>query len=398
MTALAPHPNIDEEKFVQRARELAPTLAKRAPQGEEQRILPKETVTDLHQAGFFRLLQPAHWGGYEVHPNTWFDVLIEVAKGCPSTAWALGVIGVHNWQLGLFDPKAQHDVWGSDTSVLISSSYMPVGKVKPVEGGYEFSGRWGFSSGCDYCDWAFLGGFIPPAKDGQPPEMRTFLVPRSDYVLEDTWFTSGLKATGSKDVVIEKCFVPEYRTHKMSDGFRQKSPGHELNPAPLFKLPFGQVFTRTVGTPAIGMAAGALEAYCSVTSERIGKADGVRVNQDPTSSEVAAQAALAIDEVRSILHRDYNEMMEIVAKGEKIPIPNRTRYRHNSAAATDKCVRAVDDLFTTSGGGAIFLSNRLNLFWRDIHAARAHYANNPIKSARNYGGVMVGLKTTDFFI
>jgi 3-hydroxy-9,10-secoandrosta-1,3,5(10)-triene-9,17-dione monooxygenase len=70
----------------------------------------------------------------------------------------------------------------------------------------------------------------------------------------------------------------------------------------------------------------------------------------------------------------------------------------NSAAATDKCVQAVDELFTTSGGGAIFLANRINQYWRDIHAARAHYANNPLKSARNYGGVMLGLKTTDFFL
>ena len=398
MTALATHPNIDEMKFVERARELAPILAERAQATEDLRCLLPETIADLHQAGFFRLIQPAKWGGYEVHPNTWFDVVIEVAKGCPSTAWVLGVIGVHNWQLALFDPKAQEEVWGNDSTVLISSSYMPVGKVKRVEGGFEFSGRWGFSSGCDHCEWAFLGGFVPPEEEGSAPDMRTFLVPRSDYTIDDTWHVSGLKGTGSKDVVIDKCFVPEYRTHKMSDGFRQKSPGHAINKAPLFKLPFGQVFTRTVGTPAIGMAAGALDAYCEVTSKRIGRADGVRVNQDPTSSEVAARAALAIDEVRTTLHRDYNEMMASIEAGESMSIPKRAQYRFNSANATDKCVQAVDDLFTTSGGGAIFLSNRINQFWRDIHAARGHYANNPIKSARNYGGVMVGLKTTDFFI
>ena len=91
-------------------------------------------------------------------------------------------------------------------------------------------------------------------------------------------------------------------------------------------------------------------------------------------------------------------MMAAIEAGDSIPIPKRAGYRMNGANATDKCVKAVDDLFTTSGGGAIFLSNRLNQFWRDIHAARAHYANNPIKSARNYGGVMMGQKTTDFFI
>ena len=398
MTSLVTHSQIDEAQFVQRAKELAPKLAARCQSADEQRILPPETIADLHQAGFFRLIQPKRWGGYEVHPNTWFDVCIEVAKGCPSTAWVLGVIGVHNWQMALFSEKAQEEVWGEDSTVLISSSYMPAGKVKPVEGGYEFSGRWGFSSGCDHCEWAFLGGFVPPSEEGQVPDMRTFLVPRKDYTIDDTWFVSGLKGTGSKDIVIDKCFVPEHRTHRMADGFRQKSPGQGVNPSPLFKLPFGQIFTRTVATPAIGMAAGALDAYCEVTSKRIGRADGVKVTQDPTSSEVAANAAMLLDEVRTLLRRDYDEMMACAEKGEPIPLKKRVRYRMNSASATDKCVQAVDELFATSGGGAIFLDNRLNQYWRDIHAARAHYANNPLKSARNYGGVMLGLKTTDFFL
>ena len=93
MTSLVTHSQIDEAQFVQRAKELAPKLAARCQTADAQRTLPPETIADLHQAGFFRLIQPKRWGGYEVHPNTWFDVCIEVAKGCPSTAWVLAVIG-----------------------------------------------------------------------------------------------------------------------------------------------------------------------------------------------------------------------------------------------------------------------------------------------------------------
>ena len=131
-----------------------------------------------------------------------------VAQYCPSTAWVLGVVGVHQWQLALFDERAQNEVWGASNEVLISSSYMPVGKVERVEGGYMLSGRWGFSSGSKYCDWAFLGAFVP-GLDGKPPDMRTFLVPKGDYRIEDTWKVMGLRATGSNDVVIDGCFVPE---------------------------------------------------------------------------------------------------------------------------------------------------------------------------------------------
>jgi len=58
----------------------------------------------------------------------------------------------------------------------------------------------------------------------------------------------------------------------------------------------------------------------------------------------------------------------------------------------------VDALFTASGGRAIFLNSPLQRYFQDAHAARAHYANNPDKPARNYGGLQLKLKNQDFFI
>ena len=45
--------------------------------------------------------------------------------------------------------------------------------------------RWGWSSGCDYCVWALLGGILP---DGS---YRTFLVPHRDYRIQDTLALDG---------------------------------------------------------------------------------------------------------------------------------------------------------------------------------------------------------------
>src|SRR5690554_7467214 len=103
-------------------------------------------------------MQSKRYGGYELPPHVFFEVQQILAQGCMSTAWVLGVVAIHNWQMGMYDDKAQQDVWGDDSSILISSSYMPVGKVEVVEGGYMLSGKWGFSSGSKHCQWAFLGG------------------------------------------------------------------------------------------------------------------------------------------------------------------------------------------------------------------------------------------------
>jgi 3-hydroxy-9,10-secoandrosta-1,3,5(10)-triene-9,17-dione monooxygenase len=388
----------DEKELVARAKALKPALTARAPLADELRRVPDETIADFRAAGFFRMLQPARWGGLEVDPRTFFDVQMTVASACPSSAWVLGVVAVHSWQLALFPLQAQEDVWGSDREALISSSYAPTGKVTRADGGYRLSGRWSFSSGCDHCRWVFLGGMVPPETDGKPPEMRTFLVPRTDYRIDDNWHVIGLKGTGSKDIVIESAFVPEHRTHRLMDGFRRQSPGNEVNTSPLFRLPFGQIFVRSVSSSAIGAAQGALDAFVEVAAKRVAAGDGAKVADDASTQTVCARASSLIDEVNLVLAHNVDEMMALVRTGQDIGIDRRVRFRYDSAMAVAKCVEAVDLLFTASGGRAIFLGNPLLRYFLDVHAARAHYANNPDKPGRNFGAVQLGMKTTDFFL
>jgi 3-hydroxy-9,10-secoandrosta-1,3,5(10)-triene-9,17-dione monooxygenase len=391
-------PSDKERELVARAVALKETLASRATQADTLRRVPDETIADFREAGFFRMLQPSRWGGLEVDPGTFFDVQMAVASACPSSAWVLGVVAVHSWQLALFPLEAQEEVWGKDTGALISSSYAPTGKIARAEGGYRISGRWSFSSGCDHCQWVFLGGLVPPEAEGKPPEMRTFLLPRSDYRIDDNWHVAGLKGTGSKDVVVENAFVPEHRTHRLIDGFKRQSPGNAANPSPLYKLPFGQIFVRSVSSSAIGAAEGALAAFLGVAAKRVAAGDGAKVSEDPATQAVAARAAMLVDEARVVLHRNMDEMMAAVRAGQDITVDRRVRFRHDSAMAVVKSVEAVDLLFTASGGRAIFLDSPLLRYFLDVHAARAHYANNPEKPARNFGGVQLGAKTVDYFI
>ena len=386
------------DELIARAKALAPTLLERAPAAAELRRLPDETVADFKEAGFFRMLQPQRWGGFEVDPKTFFEVQMTIAAACPSSAWVLGVVAVHSWQLALFADKAQEDVWGKDSSTLISSSYAPTGKITRVEGGYKVSGRWSFSSGCDHCQWVFLGGFVPPDGESKNPDMRTFLLPRADYKIDDNWHVAGLKATGSKDIVVDDVFVPEHHTHKLIDGFFRKSPGNAVNTSPLYKLPFGQIFVRSVSTSAIGAAQGALDAYNQIAAKRIAAGDGAKVADDPATQIVAANAAALIDEARLVIQRNFDELMTAARTGADMPVERRVKFRYDSSRAVVKCVEAVDGLFTASGGRAIFLNSPILRYFLDVHAARAHYANNPDKPARNFGGVQLSLKNTDFFI
>src|SRR5580700_9724329 len=122
--------------------DLLPVLRERAQETEDARVVPAESVKALTDTGFFRLLQPARFGGLEADPFTFLSAVRLIASACGSTGWVSSVVGVHPWQLALFPLQAQEEVWGEDAGTRMSSSYAPTGKAKVVDGGHELSGRW----------------------------------------------------------------------------------------------------------------------------------------------------------------------------------------------------------------------------------------------------------------
>ncbi|MBV1919264.1 MAG: flavin-dependent monooxygenase [Pseudomonadales bacterium] len=389
---------VTPEALLQRARDMVPYLEETAAQAEAERKVPEATIAKMHEAGFFRVLQPKRWGGYEMDPQVFFDVQMTLAEGCMSTAWIYGVIAVHNWQIALFDLKAQEDIWKDDTSVLIASSYMPVGKVVPVEGGFKFSGRWAFSSGCDHCEWLFLGGVVPPTESNPNPDYRTFLVPRSDLKIVDTWHTFGLKGTGSNDIVVEDAFVPDYRTHSSMDGFQGTNPGIDSKTVPLYQIPFGQLFPRAVSGSTIGATQGAINAYRKVASKRIGSNSGSKTAEDPHAQMAVARAQALVDSLKLTLKNNFAQLMSDARKGEATDMNTRIQYRFESAQVPEQCLQEVLELQKMCGGRAIFTNSPLQRFTLDILAGRAHVANNPYQFGRNYGGVQLGLENADIFL
>src|SRR5712692_2442733 len=133
------------KEFIERAQALVPSVRTRARQAEQLRRLPEETFREFQDAGLFRALQPARFGGFELEPASFYEAVIEIGTACASSAWVLAVLGVHQWHIALFPPRAQEEVWGQDPSAVSSSSYPPTGKVERVAGGFRLSGRWSFS-------------------------------------------------------------------------------------------------------------------------------------------------------------------------------------------------------------------------------------------------------------
>jgi 3-hydroxy-9,10-secoandrosta-1,3,5(10)-triene-9,17-dione monooxygenase len=393
VSILQPRP----DDLVRAAADLAPALRARAEQADRECRVPDTTVAEMRRAGLFRVLQPRRHGGYELDPAVFFDVQMELARACMSTAWIYGVIAVHNWQLALFDPRAQEDVWGNDDNVLISSSYMPKAKVTPAPGGYRISGRWGFSSGVDHCDWLFLGGLLSPPEGGAP-DYVTFLVPKADAIVHPVWDTIGLRGTGSHDVEVVDAFVPDYRIHRSRDGAESSSPGLAFNSSPIYRLPFGQIFVRAVSTSSIGALAGATDALRAYASKRVSSNDMSRTALDPSVQSVVAEATAAIDECRLILHRNLARMMDLARAGKSPDLEERLLFRMQAATTVDRCADLISRMFYSCGAQGVYRTGPVARTFVDIHTGRTHVANNPDKFTRNFGGVLLGETNSDTFI
>jgi 3-hydroxy-9,10-secoandrosta-1,3,5(10)-triene-9,17-dione monooxygenase len=371
--------------------ELLPVLRGRAQEAEDQREVPADSVKALADTGFFRLLQPAAFGGLEADPLTFLTAVKMIASACGSTGWVASVLGVHPWQLALFPPLAQEEVWGADPATRMSSSYAPTGRATAVDGGHLLSGRWSFSSGCAHASWVLLGGIVPDA-DGTPADFRTFLLPASDYAIEDVWDTVGLRGTGSNDIVVDEAFVPGHRSLSFMDVSRLISPGQAINPAPLYRLPYGAVFSYAITTPIIGMAAGAYDAHVAYQRDRVRASYvGQKAAQDPYGQVRVAEAAARLDDAWLAAEHNMTALMAHARAGEKIPFALRLRVRRDQVRGTGQAISAVDLLFENSGGRALRTGTPIQRFWRDAHAGRVHAINDPERALSMFGRGEFGL-------
>ena len=361
-------------------------IASKSDEQRASRRMSKDVVDALKECGFFTMLLPKQWGGLERKPQDFFAEQVRIAEADMSTAWAGGIIAVHAFQLALMSEEAQREVYENDPNTLISSSYNPVGaRAEMCEGGFMLHGRWGWSSGSDHCTWALLGGVIPG--DGY----RTFLIPRSQYDIEDTWDVMGLQGTGSNDVVIsEPIFVPEHRTHKQMDGFNCVNDQEN----PMYDLSWAQTFVRVVNSAAIGALKKAVKVFVE-SKQGNSTTDMTKFAGDVETQERLAKVLNTIGELEAVMYHNFNKME---AANWKPTLEERIMYRYQASIVIDKAIEAIDTLFDVAGGRSVFNGHPLQQLWHDIHIARCHVANNPTAFARNLGSVTLGMENKDVFI
>jgi 3-hydroxy-9,10-secoandrosta-1,3,5(10)-triene-9,17-dione monooxygenase len=387
-------PSADE--MIARARAMIPALATRSRAGRRERRIADATIAEMRRAGLFQVLQPRRWGGYEMDLPTFYEIQFALAQGDMSTAWIYGVCGVHPWFMALLAERAAEEVWGRDNNALICSSLMPAGKAAAAAGGYRLSGRWKYASCCAHCDWALLGALVA-TEAGAPPQGRIFLLPRTSYESVDTWQVSGLQATGSWDIIVDDVFVPAHRSQSMLDNFLLKGIGQAINTAPLYRLPFGQIFVRGISTAALGALQGMLDALIALGKTRVTRAGG-RTAENPFVQLVCAQAAAAIDEMKSTLLRTFRSLHAYAERGETPPLAERLQMKFQSTEVTERCTLLAARIFKATGAAGLSDELPFGGILADLMAGRAHISNQYEYVGSRWGGSQFGLPNNDLMV
>lgn len=370
------------EELVGRARALIPMLRERAADTERNRMVSPETVRAYIDAGFFKILQPRRWGGWEMHPEVFWRVLMELGRGCGSSAWVMMILGVHQWEFGHVDPRAGDDVWAKDNSVLVGSSYAPWGNCEKVEGGYVLDGTWRTSSGCDHAQWTFLGALGRDA-DGTPVDRIALLVPRSDYEIVDDWHVFGLSGTGSKSLVLNKVFVPDYRVHS--------TQAYEIDDrGDMYMFPFSHIFCGSVSSVICGFAQGAIDLFTEQMKVRKNVGGIVSTQTSPYVKDRLGNAVVRVRSARARLFQVMAEITPYALKRELVPVEMRMEQMLDIARVGRDCEEAAMLLYKATAARGAYLSNPLQRVVRDILVASNHITQNADDTAGLLGGFMLG--------
>jgi alkylation response protein AidB-like acyl-CoA dehydrogenase len=375
------------DDILSRCREIVPLLAASAAESERNRSLAPQSVAAMERIGLWRLLTPKRWGGMEADFRIQVAASAALTEGDSAAGWLLLVINAHAFVLASFPPECQEEVFGPNRNVRIPGTLATQGKARAVDGGWRVSGRWQFASGVDHGQWLLIGAL----QDGDPPRGVHVVVPKNDVRVDDTWYTLGLRGTGSKDLVLEDVFVPGHRAMATGTLFDGRSPHVSMHPSYLFRMPVLPVLNYFIDGPLLGLARQALVHHVERTRSRRDIYTG-RAKVGSASGQVrVAEASAEITTAELLLDKIGAAFAELVAS-ERLPtLEERATLKWHASYVAELCRRASHRIFEAGGAHAVYDTAPIQATLRDITTAARHAVCDFDTNAEMFGRVALGL-------
>jgi len=376
------------EELVSRARALQPLLREHAAMADAERKAPDPVIDAVTAAGFYRLLSPRQFGGYEAEVRTVLEISESLGQADGSVAWLVGLGATAAWMASHFSDRARSEVFADNGDARIAGAATP-GPARRVDGGLRVSGRWAYASGCPHATWAGIVAIVAD-DSGQPADAYWCLVPASDLRIEDTWRTTGMRGTGSNTWVGEDVFVPEYRTIPMDISAKEALPAP--TDAPMYRLPFPTLGTLALLGPILGITGAALtytiekaptKAMHHTIFTKQSESVGVQVQ--------IAEAALKLETARLHIYAIADQLDRAAADDRHIDYDERAKARAQGGFAAQQMLDAINILVNVHGAGSFAESNPLQRYWRDANTAARHAGLYPVVGYEVFGKSLLGV-------
>ena len=373
--------------YLHRVRALGPAIEAAVDEIDRSRDLPAPLFAALREQGLFRLVQPEDYGGAALDPPSLIQVIEEIASHDASVAWCVGQTNICALTAAYLAPEVVKDIFGPDTGIL---AWGPgPGEAKVVPGGYRVSGSFQFASGSRLASW--LGCHVPVIEadgskrlgiDGKPLSATMFFR-KTSAVVTDTWYTMGLRGTGSDSYAVTDLFVPDAYTMPRDGSAKLRVTGelYAFTPSTLYAGSFAGI--------ALGIARSVMTAF---VTDAVGAVP--RGGRRPRSENHVMQAHVGWNEARLRAARTYllvtvSDVWAEARKRGHLTQDELVAIRMASTFAIQSAKQVVATLYEAAGAMAIFNARPFERRFRDIHSVTQQIQGHP-EHFETVGQVLLG--------
>jgi alkylation response protein AidB-like acyl-CoA dehydrogenase len=364
---------VNAVSFLDRARKIQPVIAEHRDEGERDRCLPQPSHEAMRDAGLYWLLLPEAYGGPGVDFVTTLLVIEEISRQDGAAGWNL-MIGMQGGLFSDYLPASGATPIFEGARSIVAGNFAPAGKAELVPGGYRLSGHWTFASGCRHANWLICGSVIieggrPRVGPGEVPEIRLMLVSANQATIIDSWYTGGMKGTGSNDFEVNDAFVPEDRAFL----FPLLTVGPPRRPGIGYTQPFMLLAAPGMAMVALGIARDAIDSLKELAAEKTPTGATSRLLSQHVVHEKVGLAEALVGSARAYVLNASAQLAQTPQPGDDLA----AQVRLASAYAARAAGEAVDLMYELGGGTVIYNRSRLDRCFRDIHTAAHHILLSP---------------------
>lgn len=378
---------------------MRPLLRERQAECEAAGELPIDTNARFLAAGFYRILQPRLYGGYEFALPDFIRVMMAVARGCPESAWVLALTSGHTVLAAQLAESAQREVFGATGDFRAPGVGMPTGVGVPCDGGYRVNGAWDYASGCDLATHFFGSTMVRDPATNALLGNAWILFDRDQFKIVDNWDVIGMQGTGSRRVVIENAFVTAGRALWFIDGHGRPvrdQPGHAVHPNPMYHAWLAPLLISEVAAVSVGAARGALDIYGDILATK-------KTNFPPFHARSQAaefqqhfgEAQALIDTADAALLKMTADYMDLARRHAETGAPLDDEMERRLILIEQQVIHmawdAVELMFRTSGTSAAAKSSPLGRALRNLAVIRTHVTLQTDHTSTNAGRLHFGL-------